>query len=538
MNVVFDRSGAEKRFRADVDLSVANVVLGEYVTKRAGAPLTLSIEGGADADAWAADVIDILILDTRVRGTLEGERFTVDPLDLDVASLAPLLREGGTASGRISGSIRTSPNNIDLTLQQMRLALSEDMVVENMDGGLHITDDGVEADALRVNAANSQFTLNLHEADARWSGGISGSQIDVNALTALIQSFQAPPDSEPKPVVLAETGAVEAGQSLLAAAPEAPSEFSQPIQDDTQPIASPGITGEFDVQVDSLLYKKAAITGLRTRVVASDGNYSATDLSFVPGTGTASGNVRYSRGEPPHGNRMNADLVFEGVDAKIIDDLVFEKPRNLKGTLNGNLMLSVPLGDGGVELGGVNGSLQVSATDGTLGSLGFANAILFVFKTTEILFLRSPFAEQGLSYEKLDGKASIENGRVTLGVFEDGQYTEAIVLERPSYRMSAIGWVDLANPDSEVIVHMQPLSSVADAARIFKIDEVEAINKQGGIRIRMTGPPDDPKTEIAFGGPVKAITDELRGGFRSVQGLVKDQIIDGIGGLLRGLIER
>ncbi len=538
MHVVFNRSGTEKRFRADVDLSAANMVFGKHIAKQAGASFSLSIEGGADEDAWAAETVDVAILDTNVRGTLDGDRFTVDPLNVDVAALAPLLREGGTASGQITGSIRTSPNDIDLTLQQVRLALSEDLVADNIDGRLRITDDGVEADELRVNAANSEFTLNLRESDDRWSGGISGRQVDANALMALIESFQAPPGGKTESMLLTDAKPVESGQSLLAAAPEDPPDLSAPIQDDTQPIASPGITGEFDVSVDTLLYKKAALTNVQTRVVASDGNYSATKLSFVPGAGTVTGNVRYSRGEPPHGNRVIADLVFDDVDAKIIDDLAFEKPRKLKGVLDGNVMLSVPMGDEGVELGGVNGSLQLSGTDGTLGSLGFANAVLFVFKTTEILFLRSPFGENGLSFKQLEGKASIENGRITLGVFEEREFKEAIVLQRPSYRMSAIGWVDLDQWNSEVFVHMQPLSSVADAARIFKIDEVEAINSRGGIRIRMTGPPDDPKTEIAFGGPVQAITDELRGGFRSVQGLVKDQIIDGIGGLLRGLLER
>lgn len=538
MDVRFDRSAADRRFRADVDLNAAAVAFGDYVSKRSGAPLIVSIEGHANEEEWAADVIDATILTTSVRGTLDEERFNIATLDVDMASLAPLFREGGAASGRITGSIRTNPTDIVLTMDKVRIALSDDLVADHIDGRLHITDEGVQTEGLRVTGANSEFTLNLRETDGRWAGGIVGPQIDANTLMEFADAFDALGDSDAEPGALASIETVEPGQSLLAGEPEPLSEFEAPIQDDSKPIASRGLEGEFDVNVDTLLYRKATLTNVQTTLVASDGNYAAKNLSFIPNTGTTSGNIRYSRGEPPHGNRIIADLVFDGVDAKIIDELAFEEPRNLTGILTGTTFVDLPIGAEGVDLAGINGSLQVKGVDGTLGSLGFANAVLFVFKTTEILFLSSPFAENGLSYKELNGKATIENGRITLGVFEEGLYTEAITLERPSYRMSAIGWVDLGQWDSEVIVHMQPLSSVADAARIFKIDQVEAINSKGGIRIRMTGPPDDPKTEIAFGGPVNAITKEIRGGFRSVQGLVKDQIIEGIGGLVRGLLER
>jgi len=536
--VHFERSAADQRFRSIVNLDAATVTFGDHLTKRSGAPLSFSIEGTANDDLWAANIIDTTILDTHFRGTLDGDRFTVESLDIDIASLSPLLSDGGSASGHITGSIHTSPTDVALRLNDVQVTINEALTADQISGDLRVTDKGVETDQLHVNAANSQFTLNLRETEGRWSGGIEGSQIDANAMTDFLDAFRSLTNPEAESHSLASIDAVESGQSLLAGESETPSDLAKPIQDDTTPIASPGLTGEFDINIDTLLYRKATLSNVRTRLVASDGNFSANDLSFVPITGTASGNIRYSQGQPPHGNRVAVDLAFEDVDAKIVDDLVFEEPRNITGLLAGNLMMSVPIGAEGVNLGGVNGSLQVSGADGTLGSLGFANAVLFVFKTTEILFLRSPFAESGLSYKKLNGNASIENGVVTLGVLKDGTYTEAITLQRPSYRMSAIGWVDLGEWDSEVIVHMEPLSSVADAARIFKIDEVEVINSRGGIRILMTGPPDDPKTEIAFGGPVNAITKEIRGGFRSVQGLVKDQIIDGIGGILRGLLER
>ncbi len=538
MDVRFDRSAADRRFRADIDLNAANVTFGDYLSKRSGSPLLLSIEGHANEEEWAADVIDATILNTSVRGTLDEERFNIATLDVDMVSLAPLLREGGGASGRITGSIKTNPTDIALSLNEVRIALSDDLVADHIDGRLHITDEGVETDGLRVTAANSEFTLNLRETDGRWTGGIVGSQIDANTLMEFADAFNALGDPDAEPAVLDPIDTVEPGQSLLAGEPEPVSEFATPIQDDSKPIASRGLEGEFEVNVATLLYRRATLTKVETILVASDGNYAAKNLSFVPNTGTMSGNIRYSRGEPPHGNRIIADLVIDRVDAKIIDDLAFEEPRNLTGILTGTAFMELPMGAEGVDLAGINGSLEVKGTDGTLGSLGFANAVLFVFKTTEILFLKSPFAENGLSYKELNGKATIENGRITLGVFEEGLYKEAITLQRPSYRMSAVGWVDLGQWDSEVFVHMEPLSSVADAARIFKIDQVEAINSKGGIRIRMTGPPDDPKTEIAFGGPINAITKELRGGFRSVQGLVKDQIIDSIGGLVRGLLER
>jgi hypothetical protein len=537
MDVQFDRSAVDQRFRANLTLDAANIRLGEHLAKQPGAALAVSIDGRANADEWAAEVIDTTILSARVHGTLEQNRFNIETLDLDVAALAPLLREGGDASGRISGSIRTNPTDVSLNLQQVQVAFTDDLVANNINGALFVTESGIETDKLHVNAANSEFTLSLSEVNGRWQGGIAGSQVDANALMQFVEEYRALTDGEPLLTAAKPNDVESAGQSLLSLS-EPKSDFSQPIIETSNIDTPTALTGEFNVAIDSLLYRNATLTNLRTRLVASDGNYVANDLSFVPYTGTASGNVRYSRNDLPYEYSAKADLVFDGIDAKIIDDLVFEESRKLKGTLSGDIMLDLPIGPDGAALDGINGRIKVSGKDGTLGSLGFANAILFVFKTTEILFLRSPFAESGLSYTELNGQANIVDGVVTLGVFENNAYTEAITLERPSYRMSAIGWVDLGKWDSEVVVHMQPLSSVADAARIFKIDEVEAINSRGGIRIYMSGPPDDPKTKIGFGGPVNAITNEIRSGVQSVQGLIKGQIIDGIGGLLRGLLER
>jgi len=537
MGVQFTRVTDDHRFQADLDLNEVNVALGDNLVKVPGDVFAISINGVADDDLWAADIIDAKILGTHIRGTLAQERFLVENLDLDVATLAPLLREGGTASGHITGTIRTNPADVSLNLQQVHIAITDDLVANNIDGALRVTGGGIETDELRVKAANSEFTLSLREANGRWQGGIEGSQVDANALIQFFNEYRALTDDEPRLTAAIPSASESAGRSLLSPS-ESATGFSQPILE-TPIVDSPStLEGEFNVVIGSLLYRNATLSNVRTRMVASGGNYAANDLTFAQNDGTASGNVRISRGEAPYGNRLIADLVLDGVDAGGIDDLVFEEPRNLKGALSGDVLLDMPIDADGVVLGGINGHLNIRGSDGTLGSLGFANAILFVFKTTEILFLRSPFGDGGLSYTDLKGKATIVDGVVTLGNFENDIYTEAITLERPSYRMSAIGWIDLGKWDSEVVVHMQPLSSVADAARIFKIDDVEAINSRGGIRIYMSGPPDDPKTKIGFGGPVNAITNEIRSGVKSVQNLVKDQIVEGIGGLLRGLLER
>jgi hypothetical protein len=66
MDVRFDRSASDQRFRARVDLIDASVSYGDQLTKRSGSPLVLSIEGRADDEAWAADVIDATILTTNI----------------------------------------------------------------------------------------------------------------------------------------------------------------------------------------------------------------------------------------------------------------------------------------------------------------------------------------------------------------------------------------------------------------------------------------------------------------------------------------
>jgi hypothetical protein len=541
IDVVFRRSLGEQRFRADLDFRQASVSMGEYIEKQPGGPLTVAVEGSATDDRWAADTFNATLFTESIAGTVVDDRVAIPAVDLNVAALAPLLREGGQASGRVTGSLNTDPTAVALELVDVRLALSDDLVIERINGPFRITDDGFMADNLEVNAANSSFAVTARQTEGGYTGSLTGSTMDANALAELYEAFASLDEDELTAVteeagqsMLAAEGEEAVGGSLLAGAPESKPDFSEPIAGGEEPAP---FEGTFDVKIDSLLYRNATFSNLSTTVVAAGGNVSAQNLTFTPSSGQASGKIEYLRGDATRGNRLVADLVLGEADAAFIDGLAFEEPQNLRGLISGNVYLDMPIADAGVELSGLNGKITFNAANGSLGSLGFANAILFVFRSTEILFLRSPFGDGGLSFDQMAGQATIDNGVITLGVQEGEDYTEAIVLERPSYRMSAIGKIDLPQWQSDVFVHMKPLSTVTDAATIFKLDQVKAINERGGLRIAMTGPPDDPKTQVGLGEPVRRITGDVRSSVQSVGNIVKDEIIKGLGGLIRDVLE-
>ena len=119
-----------------------------------------------------------------MRGVIDGGVVTVPDVDVDVASLAPLLREGGEASGQIVGSYDSQSSKTALELVGVRLALSDELVEDRLDGPIRITDEGFVAERLEVDAGRSKFTVNVRESERGYIGSISGPVVDANALLA------------------------------------------------------------------------------------------------------------------------------------------------------------------------------------------------------------------------------------------------------------------------------------------------------------------------------------------------------------------
>jgi hypothetical protein len=60
----------------------------------------------------------------------------------------------------------------------------------------------------------------------------------------------------------------------------------------------------------------------------------------------------------------------------------------------------------------------------------------------------------------------------------------------------------------------------------------------GGVRILVTGPPDNPSTSYGFGPPiVGGITDEVRSTLKSTSDLVREQIFDRATEALRSILK-
>ena len=512
MDVQFSQSIEQERFNATIDLARATAYVGTYLTKQPGDVFQVAVGGAATEDLWETETIDIGVLGETIRGRLDGARFLVDALDLDVAALAPLLPEGGTAHGRITGNVATEPTAARLDLNNIGFALSPELAIDSVNGPLILRDGYVTCDGLTIRGANSDCVLNARRVRDEWRGDIKGSQLDLNALDILIDAYNA---------FQAEGTTGETGTATT-------TESAEPF------------VGQFAVDLDSLLYRRARVERVKGTLVATGTEYLVRDFSFRPYSGSVEGMISYTLATEPGGEgRFIADMTLDGADLRLIDEVAFPEPRNLQGAMTGKVFLEMPIGEAGARYDGINGRVEFSGRNGSLGSLGMADKVLWALRTTELLHGRMSFKDSGLSYDTINGSADIRNGVIQLNT---------IVLERPAYRMTTIGSINLPAWQTEALVHVQLIEK--GLTDLVKVNEYQDIEKKGGIRILLTGPPDEPDVKMSFGGPVDKITDEVIAAMKTTGDLFgdlvggaanelidkADDIVEGASDLIRGIL--
>jgi hypothetical protein len=503
-DVAVTRPLERRRFVVRADLTACSVGVGDYLRKRPGDSAILEVEGRADAETWAGESVTLNCLDQTLQGRLEEPRFVVDSLDLALAPWARLLPDGATAGGRVTGSIRTAPTELNLQLDQVAAVLSPELAIDSVSGRVAYRQEQWDCTGLRVRAANSDCVLTVRNRRNNWEGSLTGRQLDLTRMTELIRAAQAlQPSAEPEEI--------------------------QPTP--AQPAAD-APTGQFKVDLETLLYRHARMSAVRTDVVLSEGMVNFENLTLQPESGLMKGTAALAAATPDRAGAFAADVELTGADMKFVDGIAFETPRGLKGTLNGTIDLLLPVNNESSSYRGAFGKFEFVSTDGTLGTLGLATKLLTVLRATEITRLKLPtLRDEGLVYDTCTGTADLVDGLLTVG---------EVKIKSPSYEINVTGTVDLVQWQCKLLIDFNPLQTVTGVAENVPIvgEAVGTIGKLGTVTFLATGPPDDPKITVVPPASVGNITGEVRDAAKTGE----DLVVDGLKGLaadaLRNILKR
>ena len=449
--VGFRRAAEDPTFVVQADLGSCSMALGPYLRKRAGDPLSVQVDGRVTEAGWQPSAATIAYGGMTLPLFIEGDRLIADALDLDVRRLTGLLPDGAAAQGRLRGHVATNPTTLGLEFDQVAFALSPELAVDAITGDLAYADGQWTCRDLALRGANSEFHVTGALLDGQWRGRLTGKQVDLNALRAMTAAIPAAPTPEEN----------------------VPAGFTRPE----------GLAGELDVDVGTLFFRRGRLDRVQAHVSADREAIRVRDLRCRPYTGAATGWVELTGLWPPPGGRMRLDLELDGVDARIIDEVVFTEPRDFHGTLSGRAQFDVPMGDAQQTLAGATGRAVFAAEKGTFGRLGFTTKLLTVLRATEVFRLRAPaLKDEGLSYDTCHGVITMDKGFMTL---------EGVTLARPSYTMEAAGTIDFPHDASYVDVRVTFFEGMRGIMQHVPVIG-EAASKLTGLMLTVRGSPYDP----------------------------------------------
>jgi len=494
----------QERFEAHLDLSEASLRFGDYVNKKPGDPAAADVLVARANQVWKPQTATLHYGGEDIVARFEQDRVASD-FDLEVAALKNLFAENVRADGHVAGTLRTNPIDLELTLQDCALGLSEELRFDSINGRVAYADETPRLDNLAIRGLNSDFTLTVHQTPSGvWQGAVRGNQLDIDTLTAAAEGFSG------------KDKASAIDQPETAQGPPAKSRPSLDLQ----------------VQLANVLYRHAQVGDVRATVKGQNGVYDVQDFTMAPGSGTVTGTAKVQLATAPEPSSIAMDLALNEVDLSVVDGLAFAAPRGLKGATTGTLQLTAPFGGGINPTNGATGNVRFVSRNGTLGKLGIATKILTVMRTTEIIRLRMPSTkDEGIAFDTCEGKVTLDKGFMTINEF---------VLKSPTLAMTAQGTVDFPQDATDMLVDISLLQMATQVLDAVKLGDVaDQIRKQSSYRLAVTGPPADPKVSVqgltTAEGITGPVTDTARDAAKTGQQTVVD-VLQGSANILRGIL--
>jgi len=454
-------AASDGKFIARADFANA-VLVWSFLEKKAGFPLAVSADGHwsggrARIDAGQVDAGGEIAAFTVKDGAVRTDHFAIA-----LEPLSPLLPEGSSMSGRLSGTYAGDTGTVALNFDDVTGTIAADMSPVRLDGGIARHGGAWRVENLAWVIGSSQGSLQASAGGGKWQGRVDSSQIHVTELKAFHQAWKA-----------------------RLGVPENP----------TQPPWN--FTGDFEVTAGTLQWAEATMVNARSMLHFTPGALEAADLAIGHGSGTITGAIGYASAREGNPAVITTNLLVQGVDAVLLEGLFLEKARGLAGPMNGQVALTIPLiPDSPSVLHAMSGDVTFEAKDGTLGKAGLASKLLAALRTTDILRLRVPqLKDNGLSYKTLTGRVAIENG-----VFRADPFR----LSDSAYVLDVRATFDYPADTAEGRGELQVLQGVTGLARKIPIlgDAANLVSKVLGIPIKVSGTAKDPTFGVGVPGPV------------------------------------
>jgi hypothetical protein len=479
--VRFTKAPGATEYAADVNLDAAAIAYGDSVRKAPGQQARVQITGGVTD--WSPQSASVTVLGESVLLRWSDGGVAAENLDLEIGALAPLFAGGMQPQGHISGRFQSQPLSADLSLENVTVALSPELRVDALNGGLRYDAAGWRFDQLRVQALDSDFTLDAGLRDGRWQGNLSGTRLNLNRLIEARAAYAA----------LAGNGSGGAA---------------------TASENAPAMQGELGLNIASVQYRKGELRDVSGSLIIARASFELADLRARVGAGLAEGSVLYTPKRGSAEAQADVNLTLQQADARVLDGLAFPEPRGLAGAVDAVIDMRLPLPEGQPPQNGMSGTLRFTATNGTYGQMGFATKILSVLRTTEVLRLNLPslLRDEGLVFDSSNGAFQADNGRMEVQAFD---------ITSKSYAIAGRGWLDFPRDDSNVQMSMYLFEAVTGVVgRIPLVGEVvDRFKQNAAMNFVVTGSPYAPDVKVVSDRPAERIDQGVRGAIKELRGL-------------------
>lgn len=464
-NIVLARTS--DGFNIDGNLSDARIAMGWWLDKQAGAPFTvnLSTHGGGE--------LGQLLLQAngeRLAFRREDNRLISQDAVVNLAALAPFTPFADSLRGTARGEIVLQPFEGKLAFADAAAMKADGASIDALSGVVQWGGEKLALTHLAVAAANSELLINAALESGRWTGTVSGRRLDASAgakwyeqITSLAK--QAPPDGN--------RNAAHTGDDAAETRPRQP------------------VLGEVNINLDKVRYRRGEFEFFEAKLTGDAEELRLDEVQFRPNTGKITGSAAIVYTDD--GRVVRAKLQGETIDARILDEVLFEQPRGIFGVVNAAVDLETPWGDTKTMLNGLDGTVHWRAKDGSWGRMGFATKLLTALNATDIFRLKKPdFTDRGLTYNTCSGMLVFTEGVMQLRDVE---------MRAPAYTLTAAGTVDYPLDAADVAIRVAPLAGVN--RRFADVPVLREIAKQADrltdVRLRMTGSPFDPTIGLASG---------------------------------------
>lgn len=442
----------------------ADASLGwSILEKKAGFPLALSVSGdwsggqarlnGGQMEAGTERIAFVL-----KDGAIRAEQFAVA-----LEALTPLLPEGGSMGGRLSGSYGGATGTLALHFGEVHATIAPDLLPLTLDGGIARHGGAWRVENLAWAIGASRGTVQASASGGTWQGRVQASQLHGSELKTFQQAWKARQGTPENP-------------------DELPWSFS----------------GDVEVTADTLLWAEATMVKARSLVRFTPGALEARELVIGHGAGQITGVAAYTSARDGNPANLTANLAVQGVDAALLEGLFLEKARGLAGPMNGQVVLTIPLiPDSPSVMHAMSGDITFEAKDGTLGKAGMASKLLGALRTTDLLRLRVPqLKDKGLTFKTLNGRVVIQQG-----IFR----VEPFSLHDSAYVLEARATFDYPKDTAEGGGEVQVLEGVTGVARKIPIlgGAANLVSKVLGVPIKVSGTAKDPAFGVGVAAPVR-----------------------------------